>query len=288
MSTKKTTCNICGAESHLLFNRTILNKYDALYYRCDICDFMQTEKPYWLKEAYSKAITTLDVGLVARNLILRDKTVRIIKKRFQYRNKVFLDYAGGYGLFTRLMRDMGFNFYNTDQQCQNIFAEHFDLKQFKTDNQKFELLTAFEVMEHLEKPLEELEKMFKFSESILFSTEMQPKVPEKITTWWYLVPEIGQHISFYSEKTLRVIANKFNCKMYSDGKSLHLFTNKTFKTNPLKDRLIISSFKNIFHLFARVRDKISRDIFKKSPLVSLVSQDFYLLKEKLNVTKSEH
>jgi hypothetical protein len=75
-----------------------------------------------VKEAYSSAITKLDVGLTYRNITLSDRVNKILIRYFNPKG-IFLDYLGGYGLFTRLMRDKGFDFYNTDQYCQNIFAE---------------------------------------------------------------------------------------------------------------------------------------------------------------------
>jgi len=33
---------------------------------------------------------------------------------------IFLDYAAGYGLFVRLMRDAGYNFRWSDLYCQNL------------------------------------------------------------------------------------------------------------------------------------------------------------------------
>ena len=110
----------------------------------------------------------------------------------------FLDYAGGYGVFTRLMRDIGFDFYWHDPYTQNLFANGFedDLK----SNSKFELLTAFEVFEHLVNPKEELEKMLRFSDTIVFSTELMPQEIPDPEEWWYYGFNHGQHISFYTRK----------------------------------------------------------------------------------------
>jgi len=36
---------------------------------------------------------------------------------------IFLDYAAGYGLFVRLMRDAGYNFRWSDLYCQNLLFE---------------------------------------------------------------------------------------------------------------------------------------------------------------------
>lgn len=224
-------CNICKSETKLLFKGQILNKYNVQYYQCPNCDFIQTEKPYWLKEAYENAITDLDVGLVSRNLSYSEEIEKIIKANFNYKGK-FLDFAGGYGLFVRLMRDIGLDFYRQDKYCENIFATNFDLEDMGTKT-KFEVVTAFEVFEHLEKPLTDIEKMLEYSDTIIFSAQLQPKKDIKNTNdWWYFVPETGQHISFYAGKTLEYIAREYNLFFYSSG-DLHLLTKKKFTSNPL-------------------------------------------------------
>ena len=116
---------ITGGATSLMFTPKVLNKYDVKFYRCADTDFIQTEEPYWLADAYSSAITKLDVGMVFRNLQLAERTNKLLLASFN-KNGKFLHYAGGYGLFTRLMRDRGFNFYHTDPYCQNLFAEYFD------------------------------------------------------------------------------------------------------------------------------------------------------------------
>ena len=93
---------ITGGDTTLLFTAKLLNQYDVKYYRCNQTGFIQTEDPYWLNEAYSSAITKLDVGLVYRNVELSDRVSKILVKYFNP-NGTFLDYAGGYGLLTRLM-----------------------------------------------------------------------------------------------------------------------------------------------------------------------------------------
>lgn len=224
-------CSICGTKTISIFTGQVLSKYQVEYFKCPNCDFIQTEKPYWLDEAYGNAITDLDVGLVSRNLSYADMTATIINKNFQRTGK-FLDYAGGYGLFVRLMRDKGFNFYREDKYCENLFAVNFDLQDIG-GKKKFELATAFELFEHLDKPLEDIEKIFSFTDTIIFSTELQPKTKIKAASdWWYFTPETGQHISFYSRKTLEYIAKKYHLSFYSSD-SLHILSRRKFTKNPL-------------------------------------------------------
>lgn len=228
-------CSICKNTSTQLFRTKVLEKYDVNYFQCNNCGFIQTEHAHWLKEAYSNAITSLDIGLVSRNLFYAPKTDLIINLFFNSGTQ-FLDYGGGYGMFVRMMRDKGFNFYRQDIYCENLFAKNFDVTNLDANKQSsFELLCAFEVFEHLENPLVEIEKMFAYSKNILFSTELQP--PQKLSNpkeWWYFTPETGQHISLYSERSLQLIAEKFNTKYYKINNSLHLFSDKNIDVNKVE------------------------------------------------------
>ena len=103
-------CQLCSASSNKIFDASILSKYHISYYYCNTCGFLQTEDPYWLKEAYNDALNVFDTGIMARNNSLVMKTA-IILFLFFNRNASYLDHAGGYGIFTRMMRDIGFDFY---------------------------------------------------------------------------------------------------------------------------------------------------------------------------------
>lgn len=214
------SCKICGHTVSLLFEKKILGKYKVGYYQCAHCGFMQTEQPYWLNEAYQSAITALDLGLANRNLVLAPIVETIIKAFFNS-NALFLDYGGGYGLLVRMLRDKGFRFYREDKFCENLFAKNFDVTDLPAVP-GFELITAFEVFEHLPEPLQEIEKMLTYGKSILFSTELQPAAG--LADWWYISPETGQHVSFYSYPSLVEIARKFNLHLYSNRRNIHLLT----------------------------------------------------------------
>jgi hypothetical protein len=221
---------ITGGETELLFTAKLLAKYDVEFFRCKQTGFIQTEEPFWLQESYSSAITKLDVGLIMRNQNLVNFTVPLLLNYFNH-DGLFLDYAGGYGLFTRMMRDKGFNFYHTDIYCQNVFAEYNDLKELPI-NTKFEVVTAFEVLEHLVDPLKEIESIFAYGDNLFFSTELVPQGTGKPGNWWYFSLETGQHISFYTTVALQHIAGKFNKHFYSDGKGTHLFTKIKLREDP--------------------------------------------------------
>ena len=221
-------CKICESDSHHFAQGKVLGKYDVDYFQCSNCGFVQTEEPYWLDEAYSQPIASSDVGLAYRNLSFSQFTKNLLFNFFNHQEN-FLDYGGGYGLFVRLMRDAGFEFYWFDKFCQNIFAEGLEID--ATANNQFELVTAFEVFEHLVHPIGELEDLLKLSRNILLSTELLPESNPKPHEWWYYVLHEGQHIAIYTAKSLAIIAAKFNLNLYSNGSSLHLLTEKELPDN---------------------------------------------------------
>ena len=222
-------CKICKSNTQQIFTSKILKKYDVKYFKCDNCGYLFTEEPFWLEEAYSRSINLSDTGLLDRNIYFSKVLSVLIFFCFD-RNGSFFDYAGGYGVFTRLMRDIGFDFYWHDPYTQNLFANGFE-KDLKF-NSRFELLTAFEVFEHLVNPKEELEKMLEFSDTIIFSTELMPQEIPDPKDWWYYGFNHGQHISFYTEKTLNTLANQFKLNYYNVDE-IHILTKRKFNNSVL-------------------------------------------------------
>ena len=94
-------CNNCEFPNELFGTGLVLNKYDVRFFRCPACGFIQTETPYWLEEAYSKAIASSHIGYVSRNVRMARVTRALISLAFAA-NKRFVDSGGGYGMFVRL------------------------------------------------------------------------------------------------------------------------------------------------------------------------------------------
>lgn len=211
-------CNICGADSEFFDQAEILRKHLVRYFRCTACGFVQTETPYWMEEAYSSAITGQDTGLISRNLLNQRLTTAVLNLLFP-RAELSLDYGAGHGIFVRLMRDAGFKFYWSDLHARNDYARGFEHE----DNRKYDFLTSFEVLEHLADPFVELSKMMSLSPNVFVSTVLLPHPAPKISAWWYSSTTTGQHISFYTLESLRLIARKFGRNLLSRG-PYHLFT----------------------------------------------------------------
>jgi hypothetical protein len=214
-------CTLCTQPADPFATALILGRHWVQYWHCPSCGSVGTEEPFWLAEAYDRAITSSDVGLVARNLELARMTSVILNYCFDGSRRC-LDYGGGYGLFVRLMRDRGYDFYWKDEYCTNLLAAGWEAPPAG----EFELLTTFEVLEHLPQPIATLEKLLQLAPNILFSTDLIATPPPLIQDWDYYGLEHGQHIVFYTYQALQQLAQRFDRHFYSDGRSLHLFSQK--------------------------------------------------------------
>lgn len=252
-------CKICKNYSPQYGEGLILNKYHVKFYKCNDCGFIQTESPFWLNESYEEAITKSDVGLISRNIEMAEFTKLFIISSFNPKDR-FVDYGGGFGIFARIMRDWGFDYYRYDPYCKNLFSDIFDANK----KSKYGLLSAWEVFEHLINPLESIEDMLSFSQNILFSTKLLPVIPKTIGDWWYYGLDHGQHISFYSIKTIEKIAQKFNLRFHFSKNSIHFIG---------KDELN----KLIVNILISKRLKIFRKILFKRQLNSLLEKDYFLV-----------
>ena len=218
-------CAICHNPTSVMMSGKILGKYHILYYFCGNCKCIQTEKPYWISEAYDSSIAVTDTGIMLRNMEICRDVFSIIKRYFNPKVKV-LDYGGGYGILTRMLRDKGVDAYWSDKYSENLLVKGFEYD--GTD--KVDIILAFEVVEHLENPMETIREIMSKSDCFIFSVSTLPRFDFKTNQeWWYFAPETGQHIFFPSDETLRWIANELGCRYYN-LLGLHIFSKrKKFK-----------------------------------------------------------
>jgi hypothetical protein len=255
-------CKICKLEAKEIFKATLLKKHnDIKYFHCNTCGFLQTEEPFWLEEAYSPSRLTFDTGAVSRNINLSKTSSALIYFLFD-KDRKFLDFAGGNGIFTRMMRDIGFDFYLCDLYAQNLFATGFEYSK-KIEN--INLITAFECFEHFINPISEIENLLKVSSNILFTTQLLPDEVPRLENWWYYALEGGQHISFYSLKTMSFIAKQYGL-YFSSHRGINLFTKN--KINNFIFCKIIEWENLLFH-------------FVKKRMRSRTQEDFKIIKNLL-------
>jgi hypothetical protein len=213
------TCPVCDSIMSPFAPGRVLRKYDVTYVRCPRCALITLPEPFWLDEAYEKAIADGDVGLLRRCRVLSTLTAAVVRAE-GLRDGVFLDWAGGYGTLTRMMRDKGLEFFHWDPYADNLFAQGLALD---PKGQRFDLVTAFEVVEHLKDPVVELAECAEITDRLLFTTELQPEGLRPGDEWWYFAPESGQHIAFHTPTSLRLLGERLGYRVTSNGDQYHLF-----------------------------------------------------------------
>jgi hypothetical protein len=227
------SCPICTRPMKFVFTASVLKKYTGKYDVCNACGFLRVREPNWLEEAYSSAIVAADTGLVERNILLARKVAGFLYWVNGDRGDgLYLDAAGGYGLFTRLMRDIGFNFYWADKYCTNVIAPGFE---YSPDQGTCKAVTAIEVLEHLVDPVAFIHDTMSTSgaQTLLFTTELYKGAPPHPVDWWYYTFETGQHIGFFQRRTLETLGRRLGLN-FSSANGLHLFSTTPVNKNLLK------------------------------------------------------
>jgi hypothetical protein len=164
---------------------------------------LQTETPYWISEAYVSNLAILDTGAAQRNLA--NLAATYIVSHVLRLNDV-LDYGGGDGLLCRLLIDYEINCFVNDKYATATYARAFADPNFTRPG----ILLAFEVFEHFENPQVDFEMLFKTNPDVLITST--GIFTGQNADWWYLTPETGQHLFFYSKNALGMIAHRYGFK----------------------------------------------------------------------------
>lgn len=256
---KTCECRVCGDTSIEIFNGTLLD-LNVSYFECQTCGYVQTENPYWLERAYQNAINDSDTGIMARNLLNARVALATLICLKKTKGKV-VDYAGGYGILVRLLRDYGIDAFWFDQYCDNLLANGFEYQH----DDHVDLVTVFEAFEHFVEPAAELEKLLAIAPNILLSTQIIAAPAPTLADWWYYGNHHGQHIGFFRVRTLEFLAKKYNKHLSTDGHTYHLISEKK-PTSKLWNFLISNHINKLAPLYARLclQSKTSSDNQKLS------------------------
>lgn len=212
------TCPVCDGPMAPFDTATVLGTHRADYHRCRACGLVATLEPTWLEEAYTHAIHDADVGLLRRARRNARLAAAIIGWE-GLRGGRFLDWAAGYGTFVQLMREQGHDFWQHDDYASPVFA-----REFRDDGTtRYDLVTAFEVVEHLADPRKELAHLAERTDRVLFTTETLPQPAPRVGDWWYYMPEVGQHITFHTPESLRILGEGLGFRTTTNGRNWHLW-----------------------------------------------------------------
>lgn len=213
-------CRACESATVPFAAAVVLGHVDVSFARCGTCGVVMAEEPTWLEEAYTQAIARLDVGLLDRCQILSNITTLVLRAE-RLRGGRFLDWAGGYGTLTRMMRDRGFDFLHNEIYASNIFADGFEIEDLT--GERFDLITAFEVLEHLPDPVTSLTPLAAATDRLLMTTQVLPSPAPQPGAWDYYALESGQHITFYTPTALDHLARRLGFDGVITSSLVHLF-----------------------------------------------------------------
>ncbi len=127
--------------------------------------------PHWLAEAYRSVQSFGDTGMVARTWAMAQTASLLLRLAGVGPATPCIDWGGGNGLFCRMMRDQGYDFVNDDKYAEPFYCAGFTRQD--SGLAKSDVVTSFEVFEHLPDPGTELAAILALEPKLwLFSTQL--------------------------------------------------------------------------------------------------------------------
>ena len=228
------TCKCCESQATLWgvtdFNRSCEDRRQAprplsgipiYYYHCPGCGLVFTTAfDHFSREDFSTYIYNSEYVDVDPDFLTERPaaTARACTEFFAgSRNISILDYGGGNGSMADHLRANGF----TDVTTYDPFVPAHATR----PERQFDLITAFEVMEHTNRPAQTRDDMIALLNPeglLMFSTLLIPDeiAPEDIG-WWYIAPRNG-HVTLYSKPSLKKLLATRGFSMASKNGHLHI------------------------------------------------------------------
>lgn len=237
---KNLLCPVCNGFCSLLdvvdFNKSCeeargkfldLSGVPVYYALCSGCGFcFAPELATWTLEEFEKRIYNDEYVIVDPDYIEtrpRSNAISLISMFGDRARSIrHLDYGGGIGVLAKHLRE---------HNWQSISYDPFVDRNTDVDQLgKFELITAFEVFEHVpdvQQLMSNLRSLLSPNGLVLFSTLLSDGNihSNQRISWWYASPRNG-HISLFSRRSLAILAKNsgVNFGSFSDG--FHVFFTK--------------------------------------------------------------
>ncbi|MBS0643449.1 MAG: class I SAM-dependent methyltransferase [Proteobacteria bacterium] len=209
-------CKICGGTSPFFdlvdFNKCCLaddpytlgpSCVGVPYYRCDHCRFAFTtffddwDDSLFRRYIYNDRYIQVDPDYAEARPTETAAALRTMLRGFE--GLTLLDYGSGSGVLAAQLRDAGFA----------SAAAYDPFSQPNRPNQRFDVVTCFETIEHAPHPhsfIRDLASLLTADGCIILGTSLQPDGFDLVRgSWWYVAPRNG-HVSIYSTEALSELA----------------------------------------------------------------------------------
>jgi Methyltransferase domain len=211
-------CPICDAASHLAHEYRVLSNRTARLFECSSCGFGFVADPAWLAESFTSQLSRMDVGSADRSLLVAQFVRGLLTGSRKRRKWKVLDFGGGDGLLTRVLRDSGVDCRWQDPYCSPVYM----VGPSHDTVPRFDLVVMSEVALHLTEPAATFGSLLDRADRVLFTAVVPPSpIP---ADWWYLMPTTGQHVAFYPNDSVAALARRLRASAHSDGRFFHLLS----------------------------------------------------------------
>lgn len=226
-------CKICGTSSPLHgvadFNKSCeqnrgrffpLSGVPIYYHRCPECGFLFTghfdgwSREDWNREVYNDQYGTFDPDGADGSRARSNANLVLTVVRDNGMTRV-LDYGGGDGTLVASLPEIDAISYDPmrDDPCPGGI---------------FDLVTAFEVLEHTSTPIETTREALAFvgpSGAFLLSTLTCDGLAPMSMDHWYIAPRNG-HVSIHTRKSLDLMFSALGWEVHHASEGLHFATRK--------------------------------------------------------------
>jgi 2-polyprenyl-6-hydroxyphenyl methylase/3-demethylubiquinone-9 3-methyltransferase len=227
-------CKCCGGPAWLVgevdFNKNCVDPEGTQtsragvpipYHRCKNCGFLFTarfdnfSRQDFATHIYNAQYALVDPDYAEERPVANAALVTQLFGEFK-NDLAILDYGGGNGRLERELRDGGF----AEVRTYDPFVQ----ESSRRPDHTFNLVLAFEVVEHTHRPLETFKDMTSLlvpDGLLLFSTLLQSEETQREgLRWGYVAPRNG-HVSLYTAEALAVIGRHVHFNFASANQNMH-------------------------------------------------------------------